>query len=62
MLETRYKETTDLLDIGLIEDVSDEFREYVADHIKRTGRRFNVYGLSEMGFLMFRDGVPESVN
>lgn len=62
LLEKRYEEVNYLLDIGLIEDVSDEFRDYVADHIKRTGRRFKVYGLSEMGYLMFRDGLPESVN
>lgn len=62
MLETRYDEVKSLLALGLIEDVTNEFRYPIKKELKRTGRRFHVYGLSELGFCMFKDGIPNSIN
>lgn len=61
-LDKFYKQIKALVAMGFVEDVSDDFRQYIEEHNKTTGRRFLAYGLSELGFCMFQDGVPETVN
>ena len=61
-LKARHNEIKSLMAAGLIEEASDEFREHVREHEKQTGRRFKVFGLTEIGFKLFQDTSTEHVN
>lgn len=49
------KDTEDLLQMGLIEDISKEFSEQIATMTNRDGRSYRVYTLTEPAFLMFHN-------
>lgn len=58
----KHSAVEELVVLGLAEDVSDEFVDTIRDHAQRTGRRFSVYGLTENGYLLFKDCEVRTTN
>lgn len=61
-LKRKHTEVKQLVKFGFMEDVSDEFADTVGEHAKNTGRKFAVYGLTEVGYLLFKDCEDRPVN
>lgn len=62
LLEGRFKQLNALVGMGFMVDSTAEFAKYLSAQTKRTGRRFKVFGMSELGYLMFKNGAPTTVN
>ena len=61
-LKARHNEIKSLMAMGLMEEVSDEFREYIREHEQNTGRRHKVFGLSETGYKLFQTPPNDFIN
>jgi hypothetical protein len=61
-LRRKHEEVKQLVVMKLMEDVSDEFADTVHDHAQKTGRKFSVYGLTEVGYALFKDCDSRSIN
>lgn len=61
-LKARQNELLSLVAMGLMEDASDEFRESIREQYRSTGRKYKVYGLTEVGYHLFHGHEHRSVN
>ena len=61
-LKHKHEEVKQLVELQLMEDVSDEFVETIQEHTIKTGRKYAVYGLTEQGYLLFRDCDDRPIN
>lgn len=61
-LKRKHEEVKRLVEMQLMEDVSKEFAETTREHALKTGRKFSVYGLTEHGYLLFKDCSTQTVN
>lgn len=60
-LKARQNEILSLVAMGLVEDASDEFRESIREATENTGRKYKVYGLTEVGYHLFNDHEQRSI-
>lgn len=61
-LKARQNEILSLVAMGLVEDASDEFRDSIREQHEATGRKYKVYGLTEVGYHLFHGHGQRSVN
>lgn len=58
----RRAEVMSLIAMGLMEDASEEFAETVKEHAANTGCKFEVYGMTEQGYLLFKNCKDRAAN
>lgn len=56
------KEISSLLDVGLLEDRSEEFKSVIDFHTQQSGKKTKVYVISEAGILMFKNHDERIIN
>jgi len=57
------QQMNDLLDAGLLEDLSNRFKESIETcKVNNKGRGYKVFGLTDLAVKMFRDSADRQVN
>lgn len=62
VLKKAVEEVKQLVKYGLVEDASEAFQEIIDEQLAKSGRKFKVFGLTEIGYLMFKDCENRVVN